>query len=388
MVHNSHPRLMIVAGEVSGDAHGAALVKELKTRYEQIEFFGVGGRYMGREGVELVHHIQDLAVLGVVEVIRHYPRIRSIFFELVNLARQRKPDAVILIDYPGFNIRLAKQLKKYNIPVIYYISPQIWAWGQHRRKIIAERVDKMLVFFDFEKKFYDDTNLDVDFVGHPLIDKLKDRCSRTDFFEKNNFDPVCPLIGLLPGSRDNEIKRLLPIMLRAASVIQQRAPETQFVLPVGPAVPKEMVYSILNKMEKSYQFTVTVIDKQVADTMAHVDLALIASGTATLETACFATPMIIIYKVSFITALLARLVIKIPHIGLVNVVAGRQIVPELLQYDAKPKKIAGCALYYITQPDNLVRKRNELKEIREKLGKPGAVKRAAESISSFLEFTK
>lgn len=385
MSSNPSPLLMIIAGEASGDIHGAALVKELKKNSPRMHFFGVGGVEMQSQGVELVHTVKDLAVLGAIEVIRHYPRLRRIFHELIDMARLRKPDAVILIDYPGFNIRLARYLKRFNIPVIYYISPQIWAWGHHRRKTIAERVDKMLVFFDFEKDFYHDTPLDVEFIGHPLVDHLAVPDDRRVFFERIGCNPEKPIVGLLPGSRENEIKRLLPIMLQTASIIQKKMPETQFVLPVGNVVPKDTLLTIFNAMTQQYPFKVKMLENGVVDTMAHADLVLIASGTATLETACYATPMVIVYKVNCITALLARAVIKIPYIGLVNVVAGSKVVPEFLQENARPQRIAQCIVQYLSDPEKLSAFRTELTKIKEMLGQPGAVRRAASAVISFLD---
>jgi len=377
--------IMIIAGEVSGDFHGARLIAEIKKRGVSVNFFGVGGDMMRKEGVELAHDLRDLAVLGAVEIIKHYPQIKKIFYEMLALAIERKPDAVILIDYPGFNIRFARQLKKHNIPVIYYISPQIWAWGQHRKKIIAGCVDKMLTFFEFEKKFYSDTSLDVDFVGHPLIDTLKIDVSRDEFIKNNNLSPDKPIIGILPGSRKNEILKLLPIMLESAKIIGENNRDVQFILPEGESVPKDIFRNIVAQSDIIGKIGIRVIDKQVHDTMAHSDIVLVASGTATLETACFETPMVIIYKVSFITSILARIVIKIPYIGLVNVVAGKKIVPEFLQYDAKPEKIAEYVLDLIGKKDKLEKIKTDLSEVRRKLGKPGAVARAAESVMRFLE---
>jgi len=384
----SNPTLMIIAGEVSGDIHGGKLVREIKKLNPAIAFFGTGGEQMRAEGVDLIHDLNDLAVLGLVEVIRHYPRIRSIFYEMIECAHQRKPDAVILIDYPGFNIRIAEHLKKLGIPVIYFISPQIWAWGQHRKKVISQRVDKMLVFFDFEKQFYSDTGLDVEFVGHPLVEHLVPEISRESFIASHDLDPDRPLLGLLPGSRKNEIERLLPVMLESAREIYQAMPEVQFVLPVGSAIPRGQLMGIYEQWKESNTVPVTLIDGQVHETMAYSDLVLVASGTATLETACLGTPMIILYKVNVITSLCARLVIKIPYIGLVNVVAGRIVAPEFLQHNARPSKIAACAMEYLSHPETMIDFKNELKRVKQKLGGPGALQRAAQSIMTFLHNRK
>lgn len=382
---NNEIDIMIIAGEVSGDFHSAKLAAEIKKRYSGINFFGVGGDMMRKAGVVLLHDLRDLAVLGAVEVIKHYPQIRKIFYEMLAVAIEKKPSAVILVDYPGFNIRFAKQLKKHNIPVIYYISPQIWAWGQHRKKVIAGCVDKMLAFFEFEKKFYSDTGLDVDFVGHPLIDTLKTEISREDFLNNNKLCSSKPVIGILPGSRKNEILKILPIMLKSVKIMHDHCPEMQFVLPEGESVPKDILRKVIAQSGIAGQAYIKTIKNQVHETMAHSDMVLVASGTATLETACFTTPMIIIYKVNFITSLIARMVIKIPYIGLVNVVAGKKIVPEFLQNGAKPAQIARCAIDLITNKDKLAQMKNDLYEVRKKLGSPGAVSRAAESVIKFLE---
>ena len=332
-------KILVISGEVSGDHHGGNLVESIRAHNKNIKFFGVGGQEMEEQGVELIHTIDEIAVLGAVEIIKHYPQIRKVFYDCLNFAVSNNIDAVILIDYPGFNIRLAKKLKKHNIPVVYYISPQIWAWGTHRKKVIAANVDKMITFFEFEKNFYTNTGLDVDFVGHPLVDSVKTSQDKESFLKKNEIDPGKPVIGLLPGSRKNEILKLLPVMLNAANIIKKENKEVQFILPLGSSVPRDFLLKVFNA--SGVKNNIKLIEHQVYDTMAYSDMVMIASGTATLETACFATPMVIIYKVNFITSLLVRLVIKIPYIGLVNIVAGKKVVPEFLQHDATPEKNSG-----------------------------------------------
>ncbi len=376
--------LMLIAGEVSGDHHGERLVRELSALQPDLQFVGIGGTGMRDAGVKLLHTIDELAVLGLVEVIKNYPAIRSIFFDCVRYARKYKPSAVILIDYPGFNIRFAKQMKKIGIPVIYYISPQVWAWGRHRRKTISKRVDKMLVFFDFEKDFYTDTGLDVTFLGHPLVETVDPQMDKTTFLRANGLQQTKPVVGLLPGSRKNEIINILPIMIETAYMLSLKRPDIQFVLPIGQSVPSDKIDEILQNTHRDKIKQLRLAPRQVHETMAYSDMVMIASGTATLETACFATPMAIIYKVNFITYLLARMLIRIPYIGLVNVVAGRKIIPEFIQHEACPSAIAESVLKHIDNPQLMADKRHELKQIRQKLGKPGAVKRAALEIISFL----
>ena len=376
--------ILIIAGEVSGDHHGERLVRQLSLLQPELHFVGIGGTSMRDAGVELLHTIDELAVLGLVEVIRHYPAIRTVFYDCVRYAREHRPDAVILIDYPGFNIRFAKQMKKLGIPVIYYISPQVWAWGRHRRKTIAQRVDKMLVFFDFEKDFYADTGLDVTFVGHPLVESVEPELDKETFFAKNGITYDKPLVGLLPGSRKNEILNILPVMIEGAYILSQKRPDIQFVLPIGPAVPKDKIDEILQTTHRDKIKQLRLAYAQVHETMAYSDMVMIASGTATLETACFATPMAIIYKLNFITYLLGRMLIRIPYIGLVNVVARKKIIPEFIQHEACPVKIAECVLEHLNDKQLMQTTRQELKQIRQKLGEPGAVRRAAEAIVSFM----
>ncbi len=385
---SSSPLIMLIAGEVSGDIHGARLVSELSKKDKSIRFIGVGGDHMLQNGVHLYHDISELAVLGLVEVLINYPRIRSIFYDVLSIISKQKPDVVVLIDYPGFNIRLAKQIKKLGIPVIYYISPQVWAWATFRKDKIAKRVDKMLVFFEFEKDFYRDTGLDVEFVGHPLVDQFNITIAKDDFYKQNNISLTKKKIALLSGSRKNEILKILPVMIKSAFRINRLEKNVEFILPIGSSLSKE-IRDLITHLLREYKVydceNIKVINAQVHETMAYSDLALVASGTATLETACFETPMIIVYKVNFITAFLARMLIKIPYIGLVNVVAGEKIVPEFLQNDAKPDKIAETAVRYITDETYLAEKKLVLRSVHKKLGQPGAVSRAAQVIVDFLK---
>ncbi len=387
----SSPLIMMVAGEVSGDVHGARLVSEISKKDKTVRFIGVGGEHMRQEGVHLYHDISELAVLGLVEVLINYPRIRSVFYDVLNVIRERKPDAVVLIDYPGFNIRLAKQIKKLGIPVIYYISPQVWAWATFRKNKIAKRVDKMLVFFEFEKDFYADTGLDVEFVGHPLVDHFNITVTKEDFYRANKLSLNKKKIAILSGSRKNEILKILPVMIKSAYKVGTLRDDVEFILPIGSSLSqqiRDLISSLLREYKVYDNDNIKVIDGQVHETMAYSDLALVASGTATLETACFETPMIIVYKVNFITALLARMLIKIPYIGLVNVVAGDKIVPEFLQNDAKPDKIAETAVKYISDDNYLAQKKLVLRNVHKKLGQPGAVVRVAQIVLDFLKRRK
>lgn len=338
--------IAIVAGEVSGDIQGGRLVKELGPG---IKIWGIGGRHMRGAGVELVCDITELAVVGFWEVLKNYRRIRNVFYRILKEIETRRPAAIVLVDYPGFNLRLARKVKPLGIPLIYYISPQVWAWGKGRIKQIRELVDKMIVIFPFEKGLYEKEGVPVEFVGHPVVDVLSNRASRRDEFRKElGVKPGERLIGILPGSRSQEIKRHLPVFLKAV----KRIKNIKFVIG---AVNVDRAYDI---MEAS-------------------DLILTSSGTATLETACFGTPMIVIYKLNWLTYFFIRQMISIPYIAMVNVIAGKRIVPEFVQSKATAKNVAKEAVRILEDSSIM---REELSQVKQKLGDPGAVKRAARII--------
>ncbi len=372
---------MIVAGEVSGDIHAANLVKAIKQHHPNIRFSGLGGRHLAEEGVELYADLTKLAVIGFIEVVRHFPAIRAMFNLILQKAALEQPDLVILVDYPGFNLRLAKKLKQQNIKVIYYVSPQVWAWKEKRIALIKRTVDRMIVFFDFEKTLYAQYGMHADFVGHPLIDHVTVTTSRFDMLRQLGLNPDAPTIGLLPGSRTKEIETLLPIMARSAEIIHQKIPSAQFILTKAKNLSQDLITQHLTVQH----LPITIVDKEFHNCVNACDVCIVASGTATLETALLEKPMVIIYKTAWLTHLLCRFLIKIQWIGLPNIIARREIVPECLQNDAESHIIADKLLALYQNPFQMESTINALKDMRAKLGGPGASHRAAQIIIDELD---
>lgn len=372
--------IMIIAGEASGDLHGSNLAQAIHNLRPDVEISGIGGKFMAQSGVKLYYDVVDLAVIGFAEVLKKYRKFRRIFNSLLANIDADPPDAVVLIDFPGFNLRFAQQIKKRSIPIIYYISPQIWAWGENRIKTISQLVDKMIVIFDFEKELYKGYGLDVEFIGHPLLDIVKPTMSHDEAYAYFNLRKNKPTIGLFPGSRKNEVISHLPIMLKAASLINQKIEGVQFLLSKAPTLEANIYHRLLKETRSSIHMT----SDKTYDVMNICDLLLVASGTATLEGTILLRPMIIIYKLSFLSWLLARSLIKIPYVGLVNVVARRKICPEFLQYNATPKNIAASAIELLGDQLKLSNIRADLTNIKEKLGTLGASIRCAELILRFL----
>ena len=341
---------------------------------------------MEKSGARLYHKIGNLSVIGFAEVIKNLPLYKKLFKDLLLKLDYEKPDAIVLIDYPGFNMRFAKEAKKRNIPVIYYISPQVWAWAKGRIKIIEAVVDKMLVFFEFEKDLYLKHNVNVAFVGHPLVEHIKFSMPKEQAFKNFSLDPVKKTIALLPGSRYSEVKKVLPIMLKSAEIIYKELKNVQFILIKSPIIEKDAYEKIIHRGEQCSPPTsiINIIDDNRYDAINCCDLAMAASGTATLEIAIIGKPFVLIYKVSFLTWLIAKILIKIPYIGLVNVVAGKKIIPEFIQFGAQPKKIAAACIDLLNSPDKTKNMQTELAKVKENLGSPGATSKAAKEILEFL----
>ncbi|MBU4560945.1 lipid-A-disaccharide synthase, partial [bacterium] len=377
-------KIMILAGEASGDLQGAYLTQVLRKLSPEIELFGIGGRRMEKAGVRLVSDITQIAVVGFVEVLKHIKTFRRILKKLDDLMEKERPQGIILIDNPGFNLRVAKKAREKNIPISYYISPQVWAWGRKRVRKITNLVKKMVVILPFEERIYQEAGCPVTFVGHPFLDIIRPTLSKEEACKRFEIEKNKPIIGLLPGSREGEIKRLLPVMVETARRIREKIPDSQFILPLAPTLSKERVNAVLKKAN----FSIRVVEDPDFNARSIMDFALVASGSATLENACLGLPMLIVYKVHFTTWLLSKILLKIPYIGLVNVVAGKKVVPELLQYGAKPGRIADACLKILQNPKRLNEMKAELARVREKLGEPGAPRRAAENILETLESTK
>ena len=365
--------LLIIAGELSGDVQGGKLVAAIKELSPDIKVTGIGGDNMEAAGMDLLHHIREMSFLGFTEVLKHLPFIHKIMNELTEWIETNRPETIVLIDYPGFNLKLAARAKKLGCRVVYYISPQIWAWGGGRIKKIARFVDHMIVVFPFEEELYRSAGVKVDFVGHPILEGLDSEFTKEEFFEIHDLKLDNPIVGLLPGSRAQEVENLYLPMLEAVELMKKELPNLQTVTGVSPTLNEDLYENIQagRRVEHS---------KATYDLMKHADLLFVASGTATLESACFGSPMIIVYKVSPISWLLGKMLIKLKNIGLVNIVAGRQIVPELLQSEVTAARLAAEGVSLLGDKTLMEDTIKKLLMVKESLGKTGASKRAAEII--------
>jgi lipid-A-disaccharide synthase len=362
---------MIIAGEASGDLHGAHLVDAMRRLDPDLDFFGIGGDALRRAGVEVRIDNSDIAVVGGAEV---FSKIRPILRALKLAKRDLKevrPSLLILIDFPDFNLRVAAAAKKLGIPVMYYISPQIWAWRAGRVKKIKKLVDHMVVIFPFEVDFYKKWDVPVTFVGHPLLDSTPP--ARTgEVSEDLRGDGI--LVGLLAGSRTQEVTRMLPTMVKVGESLSQRLPGIRFAVPVASSVRRDIVEGIVEGSKAE----ISVLSNRLRDVLDQATLVIIASGTVTLEAALAGTPMIIVYRLSPLSYWIAKRLIHVTHIGLVNLVGEKSIVPELIQHEASAENISDLALAMIQDEQGLAQMRAELHRVAEKLGLPGASKRAAE----------
>jgi len=366
--------IMIVAGEASGDMHGANLVREMLKINPALNFYGIGGNKLREEGVELLANASDMAVVGLTEVISKLGSILKIMKMMKRSLDDRRPDLVILIDYPDFNIPLAKAAKKRGIKVFYYISPQVWAWRKGRIGQIKKAVNKMAVILPFEVDTYGREGFAVNYVGHPLLDMVKLNYSKQESRKKFGLAENKITVGILPGSRLSEVEKLMPELLRASEILAQKMPDIQFILPLADTLEEKIITEIISR----FTIKVHVVAGHTYDVISCTDLALVASGTATLETALLGVPMIIVYKISLLSYVIGRLIVDVENIGLVNIVAGKTIVPELIQSDASSKRIAEEALAILTNGEKKQEIIKELEAIRAKLGEPGAAIRAAQ----------
>ena len=369
------PKVMIVAGEASGDLHGASLVGEMLKMNPALNFYGIGGSRMKEAGVELLANAAEIAVVGLTEVISKLGNFFKIIKRLKNSLDELKPILVILIDFPDFNLNIvARAAKKRKIKIFYYISPQVWAWRKGRIDQIKKLVDKMAVILPFEVDTYAAKGFTVDYVGHPLLDLVKTQFTKQEARQHFGLSGNKTTIGLLPGSRTAEIKRLLPEMMHAAQIISQKIPDAQYILPLADTLEEKVIDGIIS----SSGVTVKIVSGRTYDVIACCDLAIVTSGTATLETGLLGIPMVIIYRVSLVSALIGEIVINVKNIGLVNIVAGKTIVPELIQLNANGQRIAAEALAILLNEPKRLEIIKELAAVRARLGSPGAARRAAQ----------
>ena len=380
---------MIVAGEPSGDAHAAALVNALyKTEPQtQFEFFGAAGPLMRESGVNAIVPTDDLAILGLLEIGGALPKFWRAYKLLKQAAIERQPDVVILVDWPDFNLKLARALHRRGLRVIYYISPQLWAWRSYRSRTIRRDVDLLLSILPFEKEWYEDRGIEqVEFVGHPLVGQVTARYERDEFCRQTKLDSKLPIISLLPGSRRKEVERILPPMLEAAALISARRPEVQFVVVVAPSRTSEELRNIVRAQRSTplpLPSCLHIVSGQSREALAASDVAAIASGTATLEAALLGTPMVIVYKESMINWHTLGRLITIDHYGLVNLVAGERVATELMQDDLNGERLASELLSLLDGKRNEAM-RQRLHEVAHQLGEGGASERAAEHILAAL----
>ena len=369
-----------MAGEASADLHAAGALEELARLRPGIRAFGVGGPRLRQAGLEALWPAEEISVMGFAEVLPRIPRILGILRGLARAARERRPRAALLVDLPDFNLRLAARLKKQGIPVVYYVSPTIWAWRPRRARKIARVVDRMLCILPFEERFYEGTGVRARFVGHPFADKPApgppDRYRRDLGLEVGR-----TTVALVPGSRPGELRRIFPPMLEAAERIRSAHPDAQFVVPVAPTLSRGAVEPYL---ASHATLDVKLVDGRTEEAVGASDAALVKSGTSTLETALMLRPMVVVYRLSWLSFLLAKLLVRVAHFALVNVLAGRRVVPELLQGEASPERMAGEVERLLGDGPDRRAQLAGLAEVRASLGEPGAARRVAEEIVGVL----
>ena len=376
-------KILISAGEASGDIHAAAVTAALKRIDSTTEVFGMGGDELRAAGGEVLFDIKDHGVMGFVEVIKKLPDLFKLRREFARVMDERKPDCLVVVDYPGFNMKLAKLAHDKGIPVVSYIAPSAWAWNKGRAKNVAKIVDKVACIFPFEYDVYKEAGAPVEFVGHPLVDIVHPTMERAEAEAWVGKVPGRPLVLLMPGSRLMEIERMLDVILEGAKLLKKQMPEVQFAMPRAGTIPIEMLQGKI----KASGLNVKITEGHNYDLFSVADLALATSGTVTLEAAMCGLPSVILYRTSAITAFIARRVINIPNIGLPNIVAGRQILPELLQEELTPAKLAATAVELLA-PERRPQLEANLAYMKERLGEPGAVNRVAQLILRIAEEKK
>ena len=369
-------QFLIVAGEASGDMYGAEVAHALKRRFGGAQIFGLGGDRMREAGVELVADISRTAVVGPFEAIGYFGSLYRIFRILAHRAEDRPPAAAILIDFPDFNMRLAGRLKAFGVPVVYYISPQVWAWRSGRVRRIREVVDKMLVILPFEEEIYRRHGVDVEFVGHPLLDRVHPRMARGAFFAKYGLEVNRPLVALLPGSRRKELNYILPIVCEAVDRILKQKPDTQFVLPVAAGLKRDFVAKFLAGRP------IRLVEGDTYDAIRYARAAIVASGTATLETALLGTPEVIVYRIGRATWLLGKLLLKVRMFGLVNIILGEEVVPELYQDRMTPDSVAEVTLKLMDDVWTQSSIRGNYEKLRRRLGTGDVANKVADAVAA------
>jgi len=373
---------MIVAGERSGDLYAAGLARALGKRLPGLEVFGCGGDALREAGGDTVVDAHQLAMAGITEVVSGIPRAYRAFHRLLEEVNRRKPQFAILIDFPEFNLRMARQLKKRNIPVIYFVSPQIWAWRKRRIRQVKARVAKMIVIFDFEEEIYRKAGVPVEYVGHPLVDLVRPHLTREEFFRKVGLEASVPTVALLPGSRAKEVMAHLPVMLDAATLLALQRP-LQFVVAVAPTIDSRWLETTLRECYVGRAKVRTAV-RATHDALQHADVAVVASGTATLEAALRERPMVVVYRVSALTWLVGKLLVNVPFYSMVNILANKALVPELMQQDFNAAHVATRVEYLLDHPEAREEMIQGYRMLKARLGPGGALERAADAMLDLL----
>ena len=379
---NLKHKLMIITGEVSGDLIGASLIRELKKLDADLTIYGIGGDKMREQGMNILYHINKMAFLGFTEVVMHLPFIKKVQADLLAVAKKEEIKNVVLIDYPGFNLNIAKKFKKNGMKIIYYISPQLWAWGSGRMRKIKRLINKMLVVFPFEEKLYKSNNVDVEFVGHPLIDRINEYqfLSKEELFSKFDLDGSKELLLLMPGSRKHEVEKLFPQIIKAARKLADEF-NLQIVNACSSNIDENLFY------ELSHQSDFKVITGYTYELMKYAKFGIVKSGTSTLEAGYFGLPMIIVYKISGLTYLIVKKLIKVNKIGMVNILLDDNVVPELIQNDVSEENIYTSGKKILNDKELYNSVKVKLNKVKDKLGNEGASARAAKQIYALMNET-
>ena len=373
------PRLLISCGEASGDLYGAELVRQLRERFPSLEVLGLGGDRLEAQGASLLAHVRELAVVGLLEVVSHLRHLRGVFKRVVEEAERHPPDAAVLVDYPDFNLRLARALHRRGVPVIYYVSPQVWAWRRGRLRDIRETVSRMIVIFPFEEELYRAAGVPVTFVGHPLVSLVEPAADPAALRRELGLDPERPVVALLPGSRPKEVAHNLPPIAASLDALAAQRPGLQFVAAVAPSLDPAVVRHGLGGRP------VTIVHGRTHAALSAARAAIVASGTATVEAALLGAPMVVVYRLSPWTYRLGRRFVRVPYYAMVNLIAGRSVVPELIQAEFTPDRIVAEVLPLIDDTETRRTMLAGLAEVRKKLGTAGASARAAEAVAPFLD---
>jgi lipid-A-disaccharide synthase len=370
-------QILISAGEASGDMYAARLATALLARAD-VKLFGMGGPRMRDAGVELVADSSEVAVVGIVEIAKKYPALRRVWKRILGAATERKPQLAILTDFPGFHLRLARALKRQRVPSVYFVCPQFWAWRPWRANLVRRRFVRGFCIFPFEQDWYRARGVKADFIGHPLVGNVSAKKNRAEFAAACGLDASRPIVAILPGSRSGEIAHHMPTLMQACRLVQ-KTHDAQFVLALAPGVKQSQIAHYLTP-----GVTTHVVEDATYDALGAADVSIVSSGTATVEAALMDAPMIVVYRLAPLTASIARLLVRTPMFAMVNLIAGRQVVPELVQQDFTPERLANEAIRLLDAPETRAEMRRGLAEIREKLGPPGAVERAADMIAAML----